>query len=351
MRKSSRDAIRAGRLLQAAILALVISMPAQAQIVSVADMLRGIAATPAQCAAIPHAVWVKADGREFCIRYYLSTAGGDGSRPVVFLQGDRLGKLNPQTGEFAPTSRDKDLDTESFTRTADSMSRQYKATAIYLARAGIDGSSGDHRIRGTALELNVTNMALDAIKQRHGFDGFHLVGQSGGSKLVGGMLAFRSDIGCAVIGAGKLHRIGWRPAAGDPSRDYFNVSDKVSAIATRHATRIMLVTDPEDKKVPEPAQTGFVHSLRKAGGQAKQFMVQATDENRHGVAAYSRAAAEGCLRGDSTEAIAQNLQRLVEKRVAAKAKADAPPKTEAEPKPSSMMKHPAAQLLNRHGGA
>ena len=83
------------------------------------------------------------------------------------------------------------------------MSKQYKTAAIYLARAGVDGSSGDHRIRHTVLELNVTNMALDAIKQRHGFDGFHLIGQSGGSKLVGGMLALRTDIGCAVIGAGK----------------------------------------------------------------------------------------------------------------------------------------------------
>jgi hypothetical protein len=339
MRKSSRDAIQAARLLQAAVLVLVISMPAQAHVVSVADMLRGVTATPAQCAAIPHAVWLKADGRDFCIRYYLSTAGGESSRPVVFLQGDRLGKLNPQTGEFAPTSRDKDVDTESFTRTADSMSRQYKTTAIYLARAGIDGSSGDHRIRGTALELNVTNMALDAIRQRHRFDGFHLIGQSGGSKLVGGMLALRSDIGCAVIGAGKLHRIGWRPAAGDPSKDYFNVSDKVSAIATRHATRIMLVTDPEDKKVPEPAQTGFVHSLRKAGGQAEQFMVQATDENRHSVAAYSRAVAEGCLRGDSTDMVAQHLQRLVEKRVAAKAKADADAQPNFAAEPAAAPRH------------
>ena len=122
-------------------------------------------------------------GREFCIRYYLSTAGGGGSRLVVFLQGDRLGRLNPQTGEFAPTSREQDLDTRSSMRTADLMSRQYKTTAIYLARAGIDGSSGDHRIRGTTLELNVTNMALDAIKQRHGFAGFHLIGQSGGRSL------------------------------------------------------------------------------------------------------------------------------------------------------------------------
>jgi hypothetical protein len=324
---SNRAAIMpAAGLLRAVPLVLVVSLPAQAHIVPVADMLRGITMTVAQCAAIPQAVWLNANGRDFCIRYYLSTAGGEGSRPVVFLQGDRLGKLNLKTGEFAPTPRDRDLDTDNFVRAADSMSKQYKTTAIYLARAGLDGSSGNHRIRGTVLELDVTNAALDAIKRRHRFDGFHLIGQSGGSKLVGGMLALRSDIGCAVIGAGKLHGTGPRRPASDASNDYFNVSDSISTIAQKRTTRIMLVTDPEDKKVPEPAQTGFVHGLRNAGGQVEQFIVQATDENRHGVSGYSRVAAAGCLRGDNTETIAQSLQRLVEKRLAAKARSDAQPK-------------------------
>src|SRR5262245_15820710 len=84
--------------LQAAALLVFGSLPAEAHVVPVADMLRGITITPAQCAALPQTVWVKAYGRDFCIRYYLSTAGGEGSRPVVFLQGDRLGRLNLKTG-------------------------------------------------------------------------------------------------------------------------------------------------------------------------------------------------------------------------------------------------------------
>jgi hypothetical protein len=331
-------------VLQAAALAGVIAFPAQAHIVPVADMLRGISMTPAQCGATPQTVWINVHGREFCIRYYLSTAGGEGSRPVVFLQGDRLGKLNLRTGEFALTSRDKDLDTENFVRTADSMSKQYKTAAIYLARAGLDGSSGNHRIRHTVLELNVTNTALDAIKQRYRFDGFHLIGQSGGSKLVGGMLALRTDIGCAVLGAGSLHRAGPKRPASDMSNDYFNVSDAVAAIAQKRATRIMLVTDPEDRKVPEPTQTGFVHSLRNAGGQVEQFMVQATDEHRHAVSGYARAAAAGCLRNDNTETIAEHMQRLVERRLAAKAIAErsVQPRTEAEAKPTATIVQPGA---------
>jgi pimeloyl-ACP methyl ester carboxylesterase len=294
------------------------TLPSRAHIVSVADQLRGITMTQAQCAALPQAVWVSVIGRPFCIRYYLSVAGGAGTRPAVFLQGDRLGRLNLKTGEFSPGPRDRDLDTDDFERMAEVLSRQTATAAIYLARPGLDGSSGDHRIRHTTLELTVINAALDAIKRRHGFEGFHMIGQSGGSTLVGGMLALRSDVGCAVIGSGRLLYDRTRRSP-DPAADYFNVADAVPVIAQKRATRILVLTDPQDRKVPEPVQTGFVRMLRQAGGQAEQFLVQAIDDDRHGVTAYSRTAAAACMRGASGEDIAQRLEQQVEKRLAAKA--------------------------------
>jgi hypothetical protein len=315
--------------LTAAALLLAAALPARAHILPVADLIRGIAMTPAQCAALPQAVWLNVMGRDFCIRYYLSTAGGESTRPVVFLQGDRLGRLNLKTGEFTLGLRDKDLDTDDFVRIADALSRQTQGAAIYLARPGLDGSSGDHRIRHSVLELNVVNAALDAIKKRHRFGGFHLMGQSGGSMLVGGMLALRADVGCAVIGSGRLAFAQPVRPSPDPGREYFNVADAVSVIAQKRATRILLVTDPLDRKVPEPTQTGFVHMLRQAGGQADQLLVQATDDDRHGVTSYSRTAVAACMRGTSTEEIARNVQQQVEKRLAAKAAANAQPQTTA----------------------
>jgi hypothetical protein len=314
--------------------ALAIVHPAQAHIVPVADMVRGIQMTPAQCAALPATVWIKVSSREFCIRYYRSTLGGEGSHPVVFLQGDRLGRLNLRTGEFALGPHDKDIDTDSLARFADSLSRQVGTAAIYLARVGIDGSSGDHRIRHTTLELTVTNAALDAIKARHGFSGFHLIGQSGGSLLVGGMLALRSDIGCAVIGSGRLASNRPRRRSADPARDYFDVAEAVATIAQKRATRIMVLTDTADKKVPEPTQTGFVQLLRQAGGQAEQFIVQALDEHRHGVVGYSRIAAVGCLRNAGTQDIVAQLQKVQERRLAAKAKKDAAAAAAGAPSPA-----------------
>lgn len=306
------------RLLAAASMLLAAALPGRAEIVPVADMLRGIAANPERCAATSMTVWLKVSGREFCIRYYLSAAGGDGARPVVFLQGDRLGRLNLRTGEFTLGPRDRDLDTGDFQRVADYLSRQNRTSAIYLARPGVDGSSGDHRIRHTSLELQIANAALDAIKARHRYEGFHLIGQSGGSKLVGGMLALRSDIGCAALGAGRLAALRAARRSSDPASDYFDVAASIPAIAARKEVRILIVTDPEDTKVPERHQTAFVDMLRRAGGRAEQFMVRATDDTRHGVTVYTRLALTGCIRGATTEEIAVRLQQAVERRMAAK---------------------------------
>jgi hypothetical protein len=85
----------------------------------------------------------------------------------------------------------------------------------------------------------------------------------------------------------------------------------------------MLVTDPADRKVPEPGQTDFAKRLRDAGGWVDQFLVQATDEDRHGVLPYAHTAAIGCLRGSPTEEIGARLAREVELALAAKAAGEA----------------------------
>ena len=84
------------KFLIGATVALAAGLPVQAHIVPLADMMHGILMTPVQCAAIPQTVWIDVKGRAFCMRYYLSTAGGEGLRPLVFLQGDKLGRLDPR---------------------------------------------------------------------------------------------------------------------------------------------------------------------------------------------------------------------------------------------------------------
>src|SRR6266852_9857687 len=158
---------------------------AGAEIIKKEDMMRGITTTRVQCAATAQTLWLNVDKQDFCVRYYLSTAGGEGTRPVVFLQGDYPATVDTKTWQWIPISKDKnagvtydptnsaqhgDVNTDDLTRTADAFSKMAKTTAIYLARIGIDGTSGNHVFRKTLLELHLMNAALDAIKQRYGFE-------------------------------------------------------------------------------------------------------------------------------------------------------------------------------------
>lgn len=294
---------------------LAIAMPARADVVTVQDMLRGTNSTPTQCSAVHDAVWVTVKEHSFCMRYYLAPGGGEDRRALVFLQGDRLGVLNLRTGTFAVPPGEKDVDTNDLMKVAVVLQRQTKLPAIYLARVGVEGSSGDHRLRHSVLELEVTNAALEAIKQKYHFEGFHLLGQSGGAHLVAGLLALRQDIGCAVIGSGPLTPVK-RPRQ-DQALENFNPLNELAAIKRNQSARIMVVTDPADKKVSAQVQNNFVQAVRQSGRPVDQFIVEATDENRHGVVGYSRVVLSGCLRSASTEEIAQQVAKAVQQRVAA----------------------------------
>jgi NACalpha-BTF3-like transcription factor len=305
----------------------------RADIVTMADIARGIVMTQAQCAAIPQAVWINAMGRSLCMRYYLSTAGGQGSRPVVFLQGDLAFDVDPKTGAWLVPAGVKDTNTDDLVKYADQMSKKQKTTAIYLARMGRDGSSGWHRQRHTMLEVQATNIALEAIKQRYGFEGFNVYGHSGGGLLVGGLLTLRGDIGCAVPADGILAP-NPMPKASDPALQYFDAAAHVATIAQHRSATILVITDPADTVVKIANQNPFVEKLRKAGGQVEQFLVEATDDEHHFTTPHAELVMTDCLRGADNDEITNDLAKFDAKLVAAKAEANANTAAQATPVPS-----------------
>jgi hypothetical protein len=292
-----------------ALVALLPAAEAGGEILRKDEMLRGVTMTRAQCATISQRVWLTVYGKDYCVRYYVSTAGGEGNRPVVFLQGDYFGNLDPKSRTWKSPVEAADLDTADLQRMADALSRRTKTTAIYLGRLGVEGTSGNHTSRKTLLELNLMNGALDAIKLRHGFAGFHMVGQSGGSKLVGGIVGLRGDVACAVVGSGPLTAPGSPPKT-DPTEAFFDVVQTVPALARNHSLRLMVVSDPADKVVPIAMQTGFVDKMRQAGRPVPQFLVEATDDNHHGVVAYAHLVAAGCVLGKSDAEIARAVSTM-----------------------------------------
>jgi pimeloyl-ACP methyl ester carboxylesterase len=311
---NSKQILRLGplqRVLWAMAVIVLTTTGARSDIIKKTDMLQGFTTTRAQYAATPHTLWLTVDHRDFCVRYYLSTAGGEGVRPVIFLQGDYLGKLGPNHTWLDPSGTE-DVNTDDLMKMADAFSKMAKTTAIYLARIGVDGTSGNHVFRKSLLELHLMNAALDAIKQRHGFQGFHLAGQSGGSMLAGGLLAMRQDVVCAVFGSGPMSRP-WRGTPTDPAQAYFDVSERIPVLASKSSTRLLVVTDSADSKVPVKEQKGFVDRMREVGRQVPQYFVEATDDHHHGVVAYTQLVTAGCVLGKSDRDIATAVATIVER--------------------------------------
>jgi hypothetical protein len=288
---------------------------AGAEIFKKEDLLRGTTISHAQCDATPLTFWLNVHGHDFCVRYYLSTAGGEGQRPVVILQGDQLGKFNLKTMTWTDTSEAKDVDTADIIREADGFSKMARTTVIHLGRIGVDGTSGNHMSRKTVLELDLMNAALDALKTRYGYEGFHLAGQSGGSKVLAGLIEERHDIACAVMGSGPL-MLPDSPKSPDPGRSFFELSP--AKIAQSKLLRPIVVSDKTDKRVPVAQQTSYVERLRKAGRQIPQFFVDApwtadniADDLHHGVMDYTRLALAGCVLGRSDDEIGRAISTMV----------------------------------------
>jgi len=287
--------------------------PAGAEIIRKEDTLRGITMTREQCAAKPQTLWLNVYGRDFCVRYYISTAGGQGSRPVVILNGDHNGPVDPARWTWADPSKATDLNTDNLVGIADHFSKMTKTTAIYLGRIGVEGTSGTHLSRKTLVELNLMDAALDAIRQRHQFEGFHLFGESGGGRLVFGLAEMRRDVGCLISGSGQIMTRGAIAVrAGDPARTYFDITGKISLLTQNRALRMMVISDPNDQQVPTATQqTPMVKALRQAGHVVPHLLVEATDPKRHSVVDYGALAMGGCVLGRHDDEIALAIGTLV----------------------------------------
>jgi hypothetical protein len=305
MEKQRQSRVLLGVLVSVASL---VPSAARAEIIKFDDMRRGTTVTAAQCASTKNAVWVSAYGRNVCMRYFLSDAGGSGQQVTFFLNGDKPGTMPNQKVQPEDV---KDTDTEILERRAGKISRDLGQPAIYLARMGLDGSSGHHAQRRTNLELHITNAAIEAIKRRHGFTTVNLFGQSGGSTLIGSLLSLRNDVNCAVSGSGRLvakaSSIRENATTADPALRIINPSDGLAKIVRTSRAKIMVVTDPNDQRVTREHQDPFVKSLQKAGRQVDQFYVAAKDPLHHGVSKFAQTVTRECLRGSSHDEIARAL--------------------------------------------
>ena len=293
------------------------------------ELLEGSESNVAQCATLPHAVWVTVDGRGDCIRYYAGGLRAGAANPdmLVFFHGDRMVLSRGAQRSAGGYERQSPAGLE---RDAALWSAQARGLPfLFVGRPGTHGSSGNHGERRRPREVKLMTAALDAIKFRHGVQRFHLSGQSGGGHITGAMLNMRQDIECAAIASGAVAV--WRRVellGGGRGRDTTGFGDsydpvsEVARIRRAPPPRIFVLSDPEDRTVPFGSQELYVARLVEARLAPVHVLAIAPDRGRHALAHLSRPAIRWCAQGVPTEEIRRRLEEQGRKATTATETAD-----------------------------
>jgi len=246
------------------------------------DMVTGVSVTEADCRAQIGRLWVKVENRGFCVRVWLSTAGGNKDEALVAFHGDIGGRID---GKLQLVEQARSISDESLQEAADNESRIYRGPYFFVARPGAFGSSGHHvKDRKTLLEIRVAMAALDALKGQYGFERFHLVGQSGGGHTVAGLVQSRTDIGCAVIASGATSLLPFFLDRGYPivgKHKFYDPIDHVNAMKQRPVVRLFVVSDRNDKQVSYRSQLEFVERVKAHNLPITHVIATAADKDSH----------------------------------------------------------------------
>lgn len=317
---------RGGRCMTAAAALLLIAAPGAAQgkepdrsILDPELVKTGAVMSKAQCDALPESFWVTVESKGDCIRTYSAGLKPDGNaRSFIWFHGDRLTRRHAR-GEFFKTIEQVvigygDNNPASLQRRMARWSGEFHLPAIYLARPGTYGSSGDHSQRRQPREVALINAAVDALKQRHRIGDFILAGQSGGDGVTAALLSHRTDITCAVMTSGALavrarvEHMKW-PADASGLITFYDPIDHVDAIKARPDLRAFVVGDPRDKVVPFATQQKYFEALRARGIEVHLVVAQSPETKRfHALAPLGMRMAGWCASDVSSQEIMRRAQ-------------------------------------------
>jgi pimeloyl-ACP methyl ester carboxylesterase len=272
-------------------------------------LTRGVTVNESQCKILRNAVWVRVDGTGYCVRYWISTAGGSKDEAVVFVHGDlgdskTPGSLNRYAAHMTAGRMQRDIQR---------WSRVYGGPYIAIGRLGAFGSSGDHRKqRRSLLEIRVVTAALDELKVRHGLKRFHLGGQSGGAHTVAGLGQMRADVGCAVMAAGPISLKTWTRDSGrkiDPGiKALYDPIDHVAAMQHQPGRRMIVMSDPDDQLVSFHSQREFAERARAKSLPVLHVSADSGTENFHGLHNESQSMAIDCAKDMDDSALVAKYQ-------------------------------------------
>ncbi|WP_273773118.1 alpha/beta fold hydrolase [Brucella intermedia] len=290
------------------------------------DVLHGSFSSPEQCSGIPNALWADiATGGE-CIRYYpAGLSSGHNPVALLFFPGDII--LRTARGvRFVGKSYTQQTPNRLI-KLMSEWAVDAGTPAIYIARPGIFGSSGDHEKRRLPYEIELMDRTLDMLKTRHRIDRFVLVGQSGGAQIAAALLNRRPDIAASVMTAGLLsvHQTvsRWRRVNPVPGGATYAVEalydpiQEVEHIRRAPAPKIVLISDPRDTVMPLHSQVQYLRRLQAEGFEPVHIYAHAEGHKHHNLGVHGRKAAALLVQGKTEREIRKALVDLDATNIAA----------------------------------
>src|SRR5262249_9878461 len=226
-------------------------------------LTRGVTITESQCKSLRTTAWVRVDGTGYCVRYWISTAGGSKDEAIVFVPGD-IGDLKKPNGLNQYSAS---ITAGRVQRDMHRLSRIYGGPYIAIGRLGAFCSSGDHPKRRTLLGVRVAAAALCVVEENYNLKRFPLAGQSGGGHTVAALIQRRTDVGCAVMAAGVIAVRSRSRDLGKASRAgvFYDPIDAVESMQQQPGQRLIVISDPDDQVVSFRSQREFVERIRSKG--------------------------------------------------------------------------------------
>lgn len=279
------------------------------------EALHGSFSSPAHCAGVPGGFWIEVGGKGDCLRIHSQgLSAADTPTVLVYFSGDVL--LKTKEGVRFVGSGYERQSPDLIGRDMARWSERAGIPAIFVARPGMFGSSGDHNQRRELREVKLVDGALDAIKQRYRISTFILAGQSGGGHIAASLLNRRRDISAAVLSSALLSvrevTDHWnkRRAVQSDGAVLYDPIDHLAGIRRDPRPLILVLSDPQDRIVPYPSQLTYVRRLQAAGFEPQHILLSAADKNHHALARHGRRAAELIARGEQIGAIRAALEGL-----------------------------------------
>lgn len=296
-----------------------LSMPFGTQTFDPDEVLHGTVSSSEQCDTIPQALWIEVEGKGDCIRYYGARLDNkNNARVMVYFGGDVM--LRTRAG-FKKTLASYAAQSPSHLQAQmESWSAMASLPAVFIARPGLYGSSGDHNARRKPREIALMRAALNQLKVRYGVGHYILAGQSGGGQIVAAMLSSRDDIEAVAISSGLLsvkqvsdyweYRRDIPGSVLDDSENFYDPVDDVSNLPARSSPVIFIISDPEDATVPFYTQLRYVKALKRRGLNPFHFFANASGPNHHLLAEHAKLTAALFARGKTVREIRLALEEL-----------------------------------------